>query len=143
MRAILAIDACHGVRQQLADRAIGRSDEHFRLVAEGAQRCPQSSPFLNNFAWLLATTPDDDLRDGRRALAMIERSIALQGGEPGPELLDTLAAAQAETGDFAAAARHQRAALRALGARGTPPEAMAPYRAHLEAYEAGRPVREP
>jgi hypothetical protein len=54
-----------------------------------------------NIAWMLATAADADLRDGQQALALAQRAI-VAGGET-PFTLRTLAAAQAETNQFAAA----------------------------------------
>jgi tetratricopeptide (TPR) repeat protein len=59
---------------------------------------------LNNFAWVLATSPDDKLRDGARALKMATKAAEASGYET-PHILSTLAAAYAETGDFDNAAK--------------------------------------
>lgn len=59
---------------------------------------------LNNFAWVLATSPDDKLRDGPRALKMATKAAEASGYET-PHILSTLAAAYAETGDFDNAAK--------------------------------------
>ena len=62
----------------------------------------------NNLAWLLSTHSDDRLRDGRRAL---EIASAICGQpEATASSVDTLAAAQAESGDYLAAARSARRA---------------------------------
>ena len=54
---------------------------------------------LNNLAWVLATSPDDELRDGVRAI-----ELAMQAAEQSEfdeaYILSTLASAYAETGDF-------------------------------------------
>ncbi|HWY87513.1 MAG TPA: hypothetical protein VNX28_12345 [Gemmataceae bacterium] len=49
-------------------------------------------------AWILATHPDERLRDGRRAVRLARKAMAL--GPAHPTLLETLAAAHAEAGDF-------------------------------------------
>lgn len=54
---------------------------------------------LNNYAWVLATSPDDKLRDGTRALKMATKAAESSGYET-PHILSTLAAAYAETGDY-------------------------------------------
>ena len=56
----------------------------------------------NDLAWLLATHPDAKVRDGAEALRLAE-SACKTTADKVPPILDTLAAAQAETGDFAAA----------------------------------------
>lgn len=55
----------------------------------------------NNLAWLLATAAEPALRQPARALELAQRCVALQPDSP--PMLGTLAAAQAATGDFAAA----------------------------------------
>ncbi|MFH1953684.1 MAG: M48 family metalloprotease [Pseudomonadota bacterium] len=50
---------------------------------------------LNNLAWLLVTTPDERLRDPKRALDLAKRAVALKRT---PEFLDTLAEAHFANG---------------------------------------------
>jgi tetratricopeptide (TPR) repeat protein len=54
---------------------------------------------LNNLAWVLATSPDDKLRDGAKALKLATKAAEASGYET-PHILSTLAAAYAETGDY-------------------------------------------
>jgi tetratricopeptide (TPR) repeat protein len=54
---------------------------------------------LNNFAWVLATSPEDKLRDGARAIKLATKAAEASGYET-PHVLSTLAAAYAESGDF-------------------------------------------
>jgi protein O-mannosyl-transferase len=60
---------------------------------------PDNADALNNIAWVRATASDAGLRDGREALDLAQRAIR-SGGE-NPVALRTLAAAQAELGQFA------------------------------------------
>lgn len=53
---------------------------------------------INNYVWLLATSPDDRIRDGKEALRLGEMFIKGKTDDPG--YLDTLAAAYAEAGSF-------------------------------------------
>ena len=57
---------------------------------------------LDKLAWLLATYPDAKSRDGAEAVQLAERGCALTDRRI-PALLDTLAVAYAEAGDFARA----------------------------------------
>jgi tetratricopeptide (TPR) repeat protein len=62
---------------------------------------PDNSDAANDVAWVLATAADSDLRDGREALELAQR--ALRAGGENAVVLRTLAAAQAENGQFAEA----------------------------------------
>ena len=73
--------------------------ERFREVAVNA---PDSPRMLDELAWLLATYPDSKSRDGTEAVQLAERACALTDRRI-PALLDTLAAAYAEAGDFSRA----------------------------------------
>lgn len=85
-------------------------EELERLISnEPAALAPQAQ-----LAWILATHADPTVRDGRRALALAQALVPASGGND-PQLLDVLAAAQAETGGFEAA--RQTASRAATGAR--------------------------
>src|SRR5437762_2198829 len=62
---------------------------------------PDNADAANNIAWVRATPAYPDLRDGREALELAQR--ALRSGGENPVALRTLAAAQAENGQFAEA----------------------------------------
>ncbi len=91
-------------------------------------------------AWVLATASDDELRDGERALALAQELVEETGGRV-PRLLDTLAAAQAETGSFSAAITNAEKAIELADAL-QDPLLMEQTAAHLELYRGGKPVRE-
>lgn len=57
------------------------------------------SGILNNFAWVLATSPQDDIRDGKRSVQLSLRAVKLTD-ESEAHVLSTLAAGYAEVGDF-------------------------------------------
>jgi tetratricopeptide (TPR) repeat protein len=63
------------------------------------QLAPHSPEVLQNLAWLLATHPRAEFRNGKEAVSLAERACALTGHEDA-SMLCTLAAAQAEAGDF-------------------------------------------
>jgi tetratricopeptide (TPR) repeat protein len=64
----------------------------------------------NQLAWVLATCPDADVRDGRRAVKHAEKAVELSERKVG-SILDTLAAAYAEVGRFDDAVRTQQEAI--------------------------------
>ncbi len=92
----------------------------------------------NDLAWLWATCPRDDLRNGQRAVQLATR-VCTASDWKDPEHLGTLAAAYAETGDFAAAVKWQKQALEAAAVT---PEQVAKGSQRLKRYEEGQPWRE-
>lgn len=86
----------------------------------------------NNLAFILATAPDESLRDGARAVALAVEAVQL--AEPSHVLFDTVAAAYAETGDFVEAIRWMEKAI-ALD----PQNEL--YQRRLERFREGQPVR--
>ena len=83
-------------------------------------------------AWLLATSRDDAVRDGARAVRVVAECLAASA-VPSPGLLETAAAAYAAADRFPEALRAQRAALARV-----PPAARAEARERLRLYENGR-----
>jgi len=97
---------------------------------------PDDSGILNNFAWVLATSPVDSLRNGKRAVEMALE--ACRGTEyKQAHVLSTLAAAYAESGDFESAVKWSQKAVD-LGK----PEQKADLAKELETYKAQKPFRE-
>ena len=100
---------------------------------------PEGLGAANNLAWVLATCPEAKFRDGRRAVELAERACEATGHNKA-SFLDSLAAAYAETGDFADAVR---VASRALDlARRTSLASVEAIEARLRLYKAGRAYRQ-
>lgn len=120
---------------------------------EDAMRCTKSPAVIDALAWLLATCPDDDLRDPARALKLAAHvAVVRQPETDNPVFLDTLAAAHAANGDFAEAAavasravgRARDAAAAAGGSAATAYEQLADsIEARRQLYLAGQPCRDP
>jgi len=95
----------------------------------------------NRLAWLLATTPDDQLRNGREAVALAER-LSRAANDAQPQLLDTLAAALAETGDYLRAAEIAERAVNLARQSGEANLALA-IENRLALYRQGTPYHAP
>ncbi len=94
----------------------------------------------NNLAWLLATGPEASLRDGNKAAELARQAEQLSDGNH-PEILDTLAAAYAETGRFPEVIQAVRQALNLTATKNNKPLADA-LQARLKLYEANSPYHE-
>ena len=77
----------------------------------------KDSAALRGAAWVLAADPNSSLRDGHRAVAYAESARKQTGGKDAA-VLDVLAAAYAEIGDFSAAISNVEATLALLRDRG-------------------------
>lgn len=126
------LGALYSTRGRLAD-ALGQWRHLLKLQ-------PGHVSALNSLARVLATAPDASLRNGAEAVALAERAARLSGGRD-PILLDTLAAAYAETGRFPEAVKTQRQALDVAGQNANP-QLVGALKARLSMYEAGQPFRE-
>lgn len=113
------------------DRQGAVSDYEAALAIE-----PEHSVALGELAWLLATSPEDRLRDGPRAIELATRACTLSDWE-NAALIDTLACALAETNDFESAIRHQTKAM-ALAEE----EDADAYARRLALFRAGKPYRD-
>ena len=74
--------------------AIGEAIEQYR---EALRLKPDSSGALNNLAWILATRPEAEFRNGAEALQLSQRACQMTDYKA-PGLVGTLAAAYAEAG---------------------------------------------
>jgi tetratricopeptide (TPR) repeat protein len=97
---------------------------------------PDDATTLNALAWLWATCPADELRDGTRAVEAALRACELTGHAVAG-FLDTLAAAYAEAGQFESAVRWQEKTIEMV-----PPDQRGEYEQRLELYRAGQPFRD-
>ena len=89
-------------------------------------------------AWLWSTCPNGRYRDGKKAVASATRACELTEWND-PALLEVLAAAHAETGDFESAVKWQTKA-NALRHDG---EANATGESRLRLFEQKKPLRDP
>lgn len=88
----------------------GHYTEAVRYYEEALKVQPNHAGVLNNFAWLRASCPNEAVRNGAQAVQLATKACDLTGYNK-PLFIGTLAAAQAEAGDFQSAiATAERAA---------------------------------
>ena len=120
-----------------ASRGRGEFAEALMHYRQAARLKSDWTPALADLAWLLATAPDGNLRNGSEAIRLAERAVSLTGRRSTTEL-DVLAAAYAEAGQFDRAVTTAQAALE-LASRNSPIAAAILERQEL--YKQRRPYR--
>jgi tetratricopeptide (TPR) repeat protein len=119
----------------------GRLVEAVESYDRAVAALPDVPLVLDRAARLRATARDARARDGVKAVGYAERAVQISGGTDW-RLLDTLAAAYAESGRFAEATATIHRAIAA--AQASPePQAATLLRSRLVLFEAGRPLRQP
>ncbi len=103
------------------------------------QTTPKDAEDYNRQAWILATCPLDDIRNGARAIQLATQACKLYGWK-NAQYLDTLAAAYAELGDFKTAISWEKKAIAALSPMNT--KDREDMRERLGLYQAGHPYRD-
>ncbi|HEX3998080.1 MAG TPA: tetratricopeptide repeat protein [Pirellulales bacterium] len=78
---------------------LGKHAEAIHDYEQALKLKPDDSELQNNFAWVLCTSPDAKLRDGKRAVELAKQAAEASEYKEA-YILSTLAAAYAETGDF-------------------------------------------
>lgn len=126
--ALAGLARVHAARGQWTDAAT-----KYRAAL---RKQPINGDTAREFAWLLATSPDDAVRHGVEAVRW-GIIVVESNRQHDPQALDTLAAAYAEAGDFAAAQKWAEQAVTELDGAGDEP-----VRRRLELYRAGRPYRQ-
>jgi tetratricopeptide (TPR) repeat protein len=119
----------------------GRHAEAIGAFREGLRRDPGYVRIGNNLAWLLATSPSSQLRNGAEAVRLATAASKATGGRE-PTVLDTLSAACAEQGRFDEAQRHAQVALQIARENGLT-DLAEQITSHIERYRSRRPIRDP
>ncbi|MHC4171836.1 MAG: tetratricopeptide repeat protein, partial [Planctomycetota bacterium] len=139
MAAMLSNGATiHGLLGALLSNT-GQHDEALAHLQAAYIVNPGDVTIASNLAWVLATSPETVHRNGHRAVQLAE--LACKGtAYKSPPLLDTLAAAYAEAGQFDQAIQTTLQAIEVV--RSEPNASTATLESRLKLYRAGRPYRE-
>ena len=116
--------------QGYLDRALA----HFR---KASRLMPDQLQVLKGMAWILATTPDDEVRQPEEAVQLAQRAAELTR-QRDPEILDTLAAALAAVGRFDQAVKLAQAAHDLAKSAGNQ-QLAEQIRQRLDGYRQDRP----
>lgn len=121
--------------------ALAQQGEFAAAVAQfrrARQADPNDLGAINGLAWLLATSPDDKVRNGREAVELAKAACTATGSQD-PLLLETLAAAFAEAGQWSEAVATATSAVTLAELQN--PRLAAELRQHLANYRQQKPVR--
>ena len=139
---------------QLRGNTLLNIGDHKKAVADfeaALERAPDDDGLLNNLAWVLATSPEENVRDGKRAVELGRRACEVTEFKEA-HILSTFAAAFAEVGDFENAKKWSAKAV-ALEEKEIEAEENAELRealteqlqqlkSELESYQQEKPWRE-
>jgi tetratricopeptide (TPR) repeat protein len=115
----------------------GAYDKAVLDLTQAIQINPKNLGAYNDLAWILATAPQDNLRDGKKAVEYANQACQLSGWKI-RATLDTLAAAYAEAGDFENAINLEN---KILAIPQLPQAAEANAQSRLKLYELRQPYR--
>lgn len=120
----------------IAMTRVGRGEHApaIEYLRKGLAIAPNSSRLVIALAWELATAPEYELRDGDEAMQLAQRVYSAYPNQA--RIIDVMAAALAETGDFDNAIKLMERLVDAGG------DASQPYVARLKMYRRGQPWRQ-
>ena len=137
--SILALDKEHWMALRARADVLLSLGKHAEAIADyeaAVKLRPEDEGILNNLAWVLATSPDDKVRDGKRAIEMAKKACEITDYEQ-PHIISTLAAGYADTDDFENAVKWSEKAV-ALDKDGEQKQLAK----ELESYRQKKPWRE-
>jgi tetratricopeptide (TPR) repeat protein len=118
----------------------GQLDEAIVHYERALEINPGNAGQCNHLAWRLATHPQASVRNGSKATELAQQLYRLSGGED-PTILQTLAAAYAETKRFPEAILTAQQALQLASARNNT-ALVKDLQKQIEFYQAGEPFRD-
>jgi tetratricopeptide (TPR) repeat protein len=119
---------------------MGRVNEALAHYNRALEIDPDNIEAQNNMAWVLATWPEAEFRDGTKAVSLAERADSLTGSS-NIRISVTLAACYAEAGRFAEAVKTAQRALHLAMAQGNMARVNS-IRGQIELYQAGSVFRD-
>jgi tetratricopeptide (TPR) repeat protein len=123
----------------LAHHGLDQFDDALAYYREAVRLAPDVPDYLNDLAWLLATCPKAELRNGDEAVRLAEKACRLSGDKDA-RFWGTLDAAYAEAGRFEEAAATARRTRELASAAGQKDIAEAAEK-RLQLYDSHQPYR--
>jgi tetratricopeptide (TPR) repeat protein len=133
-----AVDAQYSLGKALV--MTGRGEEGLAYWRQALSKDPDNLQVLNDTAWVLATSSDAALRDGRAAMPLAEHAVQLTS-EREPAILGTLAAVYAETGRYDKAIELEQRATELATQQGKAALAQS-LNERLALYQEKTPIRQ-
>jgi tetratricopeptide (TPR) repeat protein len=138
-RAEMELAAVMGQQNRVED-AKEHYHEAVRLYREALKEKPGSPVILNDLAWVLASNPYPEIRDGKEAVELAKQACELSDWHAAV-VVGTLAAAYAEAGQFDEAVKTAKRA-QTIGLANGDAEVAARNEKLMKLYEAKQPYRE-
>lgn len=120
--------------------AMGEYQSALVEIRNAYNLAPADPYVLNEYAWFLATSPEDSVRNGILAV-QLAKECTLYEPAPVPGHYDTLAAAYAEAGDFEKAMEAEQQAIRLGLSSGLPESVLQRWQNRLLDYQMHIPFR--
>ncbi len=117
--------------------SVGKHADAIKDYDEALKLDPENTGVLNNLAWVLATSPDDGVRNAERSIELGTKACELTKFEK-PHILSTLASGYAEKGDWETAVKWSNKAVE-LGGKEDVGDQL---KKELESYKEKKPWRE-
>jgi tetratricopeptide (TPR) repeat protein len=133
-------DDIEDINLAIALARLGRYQEAVARLEAALRVNSHFTEAMNALAWLLATCPDANIRNGTRAVQLAERTCKMTDYQQPPGV-STLAAAYAETGRFDEAILTSQKAIALAQSQGET-AFVRRNRQYLQLYLAHRPCRE-
>lgn len=118
-----------------------RTSDLARILRSAVLNQPDNVRFLHSLAEILATSSNDEIRNGAEAVSLSRRAAALTANND-PDVLGILSAALAEAGEFPEAAGVIQRAIE-LARQRQNPGLLQRLSAFQESINAGQPIRHP
>jgi tetratricopeptide (TPR) repeat protein len=129
------------VMESLALVRLKRYRDACEVLEQAHKIAPGDPDVVNALARLLAAAPDEKVRDGKRALDLMQEVVKTQGGADSDQA-ETIAMALAETGQYQKAVNVERSVIQSVE-QGDSHESLNGLKARLALYERGQACRIP